>query len=216
MAPNRKHISLLSVQLADLKVVRSKDQVYQPQKPVVESASYWEWSASEVEPSDLFSADHIEANLVKAASTVESKSVTNASADDYWSESNQDDEQDTLAAMPSSPQQQVESSVDYWRETSQQRTESDNYWSTDSVLPPSTIRTDSVVPPSTIRSTAVNPSESAAYWQEQTHVSATDCTNNYWAESRPSESSDGDYWQWSASVRPESDNYWQWSSVTVA
>jgi hypothetical protein len=40
-------------------------------------ASYWEWSASKVEPSDVFSADHIEANLVKAASTVEPKSVNN-------------------------------------------------------------------------------------------------------------------------------------------
>jgi hypothetical protein len=204
MAPNRKHLSLLSVQLADSKVVRSKDQVYQPQKPVVESASYWDWSASEVEPSDLFSADHIEANLVKAASTLEAKSVNNASSDGYWSESNQDDEYDELAPMPSYPQQQVES-LDYWTEASQQRTESDNYWNT-----------DSFVPPLTIRSTTVNPSESAAYWQEQTHVRATDCANNYWAESRPSESSDGDYWQWPVSVHPESDNYWQWSSVRAA
>jgi hypothetical protein len=169
MAPNRKHISPLSVQLPDLKVIRSKDQVYQPQKPVVESASYWEWSPP--------------------------------SSDDYWSESNQDDEHDELAALPSSPQRQVES-LDYWKEASQSRTESDNYWNT-----------DSFVPPSTIRSTAVNPSESAAYWQEQTHARAIDCANNYWAESRPSESSDGNYWQWSATVRPESDNYWQWSAV---
>jgi hypothetical protein len=107
--------------------------------------------------------------------------------------------------MPSSPQQQVES-LYYWTGASQQRTESDNNWNT-----------DSCVPPSTIRSTAVNPSETAAYFQEQIHVRAIDCANNYWVESRPSESSsNGDYSQWSVSVRPESGRYWQWSSVRAA
>jgi hypothetical protein len=37
-------------------------------------------------------------------------------SDDYRSESSRDDEEDDLAAMMSSPQQLVESSVDYWKE----------------------------------------------------------------------------------------------------
>ena len=81
MAPNLKRISLISQSLTNLQVVRPKDAVYQ-QRPTEDSESYWEWQA----PVDLFSADHLTANLLKASQAAKGESVTNPSSDDYWAE----------------------------------------------------------------------------------------------------------------------------------
>ena len=129
MAPNLKHLTVLSQSLSDLKVIRPKDSVFQPQQPSVDSDSYWEWPAEK--PIDLFSASHIESNLIQQASESktndeEEPSKTLEFSDEYWAERDQDDD----AAQVSSPQHEPKVEIDsdtYWS-TSHAKTESDNYW----------------------------------------------------------------------------------------
>lgn len=111
MAPNLKRISLLSYSLADVRVVRPKDTLYQS-RPTEDSDSYWEWKA----PVDLFSADHLTGNLIKSARAV-TESDTNPSSDAYWAED----------STSSASEDEVDP-VSYWAEPSHAHTEADSYW----------------------------------------------------------------------------------------
>lgn len=196
MAPNIKHVSFIAQQLTSAHVIRSKDVDYQAPSPVVDSAAYWEWPA---QPANDLSVEHIESNLIYAASQLNGASVLNAENDSYWAEENahdveeQHDELQTLG-----PQQQIDSN-DYWAEASYDATSSDEYWNTESTITRITIRNPNLVE-----------AESASYWQEKSH-GRTD-SDAYWQEALPSRN----YWTWNVAAKTESDNYWNWASSVPA
>jgi hypothetical protein len=204
MAPNLKHITLLSDSLLNLDVIRPKEalnQQSQTQKSkTVISENYWEWTSEEpVVTSDLFSADHIEANLVK---DLDSKAITvvtlrNASdSDNYWAEQDKDVESQIRRAQAESvsvPVSPVDSN-NYWGWSNEQ-TESDSYWDT----------TEAII--QVVRNQAV----SNAYWQWSNAATESDA---YWSEAMciPAPSNTN-YWKWSPSQQTASDRYWDMPSA---
>lgn len=115
MAPNLKHFNLLAAPLADLQVVRPKDYV-EPQS--TESVSYWDWPSEDVtETVDLFSAEHLQSNLIQAAATLSDNVVRSPepSNDEYWAE-----DEDVHVQQPQQ--------ADYWMERSTAQSPADQYW----------------------------------------------------------------------------------------
>ena len=132
MAPNRKQVSQLlssspvdftslqaTVQPKFLPLTHPKEEQQhlerqQEQEKVVAqqqeaSASYWDWPADV--PKDLFSASHLESNLVKASEEIkEDTSNTNADNDDYWAEESSSSEQPVVTK----PQHVVVNVASYW------------------------------------------------------------------------------------------------------
>jgi hypothetical protein len=204
MAPNLKHITLLSDSLLNLEVIRPKEALNQrsqtQEAKTVISQNYWEWT-SEAAPTDLFSADHIEANLVK---DLDSKpdtvvSLQNASdSNDYWAEQVEDvkvesQPQHVEAESVSVPVSPADSN-NYWGWSNAQ-TESDNYWDTTAE----------------VRQVARSQAVSNVYWQ-WSH--ATTENDDYWSEetSVPAPSNNN-YWKWSSSHETASDRYWNMPSA---
>jgi hypothetical protein len=200
MAPNLKHITLLSDSLLNLEVIRPKEalnQQSQTQKSkTVISENYWEWTSEEPAlTTDIFSADHIEANLVKDLDSKPNTVVTlqNASeSDNYWAEQVEDvkvesQPQHAQAEPVSVPVSPVDSN-NYWGWSNEQ-TESDNYWDTTEAI-------------QVLRNQAV----SNVYWQWSNAATENDA---YWSEATSIPApSNNNYWKWSASQHTASDRYW--------
>jgi hypothetical protein len=206
MAPNLKNITLLSESLLNLKVIQPKEALNQrrqaqqasQQAKTAASENYWEWTSEPVVTTDFFSANHIEANLVKDSDSTPNTVVTlqNApSSDDYWAEQEQDvtvESQPLHAEVESVSASPVDSN-NYWG-WSHEATESDDYWSSNEV-----------------EQVARNPLVSAAYWK-WSHV-ATE-SDDYWSEAT-SVSSSSNYWNWSPSQQSGIDSYWNMPSTTA-
>lgn len=148
MAPNVQHIRLLS----PLRPIRTVAKDYQPTATtqVVDQDAYWTWESSS-SPKDLFSANHIVANLTANIDTDETATTT-AHHDAYWAEASAHDANQLYwngmqhDAAPSywdeatAPRHHgnehepesywdephYESSSAYWND----ETESDRYWNT--------------------------------------------------------------------------------------
>jgi hypothetical protein len=201
MAPNLKHITLLSESLLNLEVIQPKEALNQQrqtqqasqQAETVASENYWEWTSEPVLTTDFFSADHIEATIVKGSVLTPNTVVTlqnTSSSDDYWAEQDQEiqvDAQFESASVPSP----VESDK-YWG-WSHELTESDNYWRSNEA-----------------KQVVRNPSVSAVYW-EWSHASTE--SDTYWSEGTSSVSSNSNYWNWSPSQHTGIDCYWNMPSA---
>jgi hypothetical protein len=149
MAPNISHIRLLSgpigLRPASGVVIKAAPAAkdYRPTTTTNadDSAAYWQWES----PKDLFSADHITANLTKAAVVASSSSATtndSSSHDDYWAEApaNYWDERRHCgpvnasywaeAAAPRHHEEAVAVPPSYWDEANHDATvsASDAYW----------------------------------------------------------------------------------------
>ena len=138
MAPNRKQIDLLLTTSVDLTLLQStvqpkflplthpkeeeqhlqrqRETTVQQQQPQEKSASYWDWPADV--PKDLFSASHLESNLIKASEEVADivSNKINSENDDYWAEESSASQQQIVATKP---KHEVASYWD-WRTTSEQ------------------------------------------------------------------------------------------------
>ena len=185
MAPNLRQLTLLSDSLADVSaLVRAKMAPAQSQQQQEQpSASYWDWPADQVDtPADLFSAEHLQANLEAAAATSNTaSSPLHAEHDDYWAES--------ATEMPSSRAlhtQQPDDSDAYWAEESHAATNADAYWAEDN-------------------SSAVRESN-PSYWDEATYT--TTRSDAYWQEGANDSS---DYWQDASHEPTAADAYWSMS-----
>jgi hypothetical protein len=205
MAPNLKHITLLSDSLPNLEVIRPKEalnQQSQTQKAkTVIIENYWEWTSEAVPTTDIFSADHIEANLVKDLDSSPNTVVTlqNASdSDNYWAEQVQD------VKVESQPQHAQAESVsvlvfpvdfnNYWGWSNEQ-TQSDNYWDTTAE----------------VRQVVHNGTVSNVYWQWSHAATEND---DYWSEETSVPAPSGNnYWNWSSSMETTSDRYWNMPSA---
>jgi hypothetical protein len=204
MAPNLKHITLLSESLLNLEIIQPKEALNQQrqaqqasqQAKTAASENYWEWTSEPVVTTDFFSADHIEENIVKDSVSTPNFVVTlqnTSSSDDYWAEQEQDvtvESQPLHAQVESVPASPVDSNS-YWG-WSHEATESDDYWSSNEV-----------------EQVARNPLVSAAYWK-WSHV-ATE-SDAYWSEAT-SVSSNSNYWNWSPSQQSGIDSYWNMPSA---
>lgn len=121
MAPNLKRRSALSQSLADLPVIRPKDVV-----PVHNSDDYWEWPTPKL---DMFSADHIVENLLRASAVKQPEDATLPCSDQYWAELQpvdtdryeQSDDAEQSEASPACHGPET-----YWDEATHQA--SDAYW----------------------------------------------------------------------------------------
>jgi hypothetical protein len=200
MAPNVKHISLLSQSLAALKVIRPKEaveypsqRVQQQQQQQVDSDSYWTWesAAPASSPPDLFSADRITALLVRDAAATQQRqhkssdgAVTDLKAenDSYWAEQR---------AQP----QQPTDSASYWAEAVHEKHAGGDYWA------------EATPVDDHHRESNGNAEEDVddAYWCEAVHVKST--SDSYWAEGESS-STANKYWEWRADRPTASDLYW--------
>jgi hypothetical protein len=205
MAPNLKHITLLSDSLLNLEVIRPKEALNQQSQTkkakAVISENYWEWTSEAVPSAELFSADHMEANLVKDLDSKPSTVVTlqNASdSDNYWAEQVEDMEvesqpQHTQAESVSVPVSPVDSNH-YWGWSNEQ-TESDNYWDTNPE----------------VRQVERNQAVSNVYWQWSHAANENDA---YWSEEMSVPAPSGNnYWNWSPSQETASDRYWAMPSA---
>jgi hypothetical protein len=174
MAPNLKHVTLLSESLVNFEVIRPKEALnYTQQSKTVNNDNYWAWTSEPDRTADLFSADHLEANIIKDSQSKPSTIVTlqNSSSSDnnYWAEQDQD------IKVESQPQHaEVESvfpveSSSYWR-WSNEPTESDHYWSFNE-------------PKQVVR----NPVEFDSYWEWSNAATESDV---YWSEATCHEPSD--------------------------
>lgn len=196
MAPNLKRLNSISQSLSDLKVVRPKERLAPATKPVVDSASYWEWPATEQK--DLFSAAHLESNLVQYNSTTAPQHTVPAH-DEYWAERDQED-------IPMMAQHERDA---YWAEASS-TAERANYWTWES-------ESSKPLP------SAAKVADGDDYW----NMSAQSSSDDYWAEDTTVQQlpaaqipANDNYWQWSNGPsesdqywrQTESNNYWQWSS----
>lgn len=184
MAPNLKRISLLSHSLSDLQVVRSKDALYQSPVAVVDSEAYWEWTA----PKDLFSADHLAGNLIKASqqrttADTQQQQQQNSSSDDYWAE---ESSCCVAVAAPHQPQENIDS-ISYFAEASHSVIDADCYWS-------------EAAAPAYHHAVVVECEDD--YWSEAVHVQSD--SDSYWAEGESS----AKYWRWNAAEPTASDRYW--------
>jgi hypothetical protein len=207
MAPNIKHITLLSESFVNLEVIQPKEALNQQrqaqqasqQAKTVTSENYWEWTSEPVVTTDFFSADHIEANLVKDSDSTPNTVVTlqnTSSSEDYWAEQDQDvkvESQPLHAQVESVSASPVDSNI-YWK-WSHEPTESDDYWSSNEV-----------------KQIVRNPLVSAAYWN-WSHV-ATE-SDAYWSEAK-SVSSSSNYWDWSPSQQTGIDCYWNMPSAIAS
>jgi hypothetical protein len=208
MAPNLKRITLLSESLDILQVIRPKDALIQQtqtkQAEAEASANYWEWTADCESKVDLFSAAHIEANLVKAASITKSSStvtLNNGDSTDYWAEQCHQDEQ--IMQVKSQPQHVIEAAApisreaaaNYW-EWSHEKAAADEYWNGSEMKPARHGQAET---------------DSNTYWQWSHATSASDV---YWNEA--SVVPDENYWMWSPSQHTSSDLYWVMPSSVAA
>ena len=204
MAPNLKHITLLSDSLLNLEVIRPKEslnQQNQTQKSkAVISENYWEWTSEDVPSTDLFSADHMEANLVKDLDSNPSTVVTlqNASdSDNYWAEQVEDMEVESQPQHVQAESESVSVSVDanhYWGWSNEQ-TQSDNYWDT----------------AAEVRHVERNQAVSNVYWQWSHAATEND---DYWGEETSVPAPFGNnYWKWSSGQETASDRYWAMPSA---
>ena len=142
MAPNLPRVTVLSRSLADLKVVHPKDIDFQP-PAAIDSDSYWEWNSTA--PVDLFSADHIVANLERHC--VIEEQATNPDTDSYWAENDTVDSDEYWTestshkdanywaeqAAPSHHNQEESTRCcphesSYWDEATHKVTPKDEYW----------------------------------------------------------------------------------------
>ena len=226
MAPNRKNVSTLlqSLSSSDLEslqasVVQPKylplthpseqqEQQQQTTVPVVKaapqqhaSASYWDWPADDVVEEekvadDLFSASHIESNLIQAAAEASSedeeatKNIV-AENDDYWAEaSEQDDEQEVVHA----PQHVLNASYWEWPTADEDKKQT----MIDRIVQDERARTLVSSSLATMATTSPKPTVQVG----------------------PQKESNDQYWQWdSTKVAPHVDdashpnaNYWDWES----
>jgi hypothetical protein len=206
MAPNVKHVTLLSdSSLCNLEVIYPKEALHQQsltqQSKTANSDNYWAWTSWENDrTADLFSAGHLEANLIKDSQSKPSTAVTfpsSASSDSYWAEQDQD------VTVESQPQHaEVESvspaeSNNYWQ-WSNEKTESDHYWN----LSERREIVDTVVR---------TPAESDSYWQWSNAATDSDV---YWSEETTCHEPSDNYWTWSSS-QTASDRYWSMPSAIV-
>jgi hypothetical protein len=80
MSPNLKHVTLLSDPLCNLEVSRPKEALNQQsltqQSKTVNSDNYWAWTSEPDRTADLFSADHLEANLINYSQSKPSTTAT--------------------------------------------------------------------------------------------------------------------------------------------
>jgi hypothetical protein len=203
MAPNLKHITLLSDSLLNLEIIRPKEalnQQSQTQKSkAVISENYWEWTSSEEEAvltTDLFSADHMEANLVKDLDSKPNSVVTlqNASdSNDYWAEQVEDMEVESQPQDAQAESSPVDSNI-YWGWSNEQ-TESDNYWD--------------ITPE--VRQVERNRAVSNMYWQWLHAATENDA---YWGEETSVPAPSGNnYWKWSSGQETAGDRYWNMPSA---
>jgi phage-related protein len=202
MAPNLKHVTLLSDPLCNLEVSRPKEALNQQsltqQSKTVNSDNYWAWTSEPDRTADLFSADHLEANLINYSQSKPSTTATfssKSSSDNYWAEQDQD------IRVESQPQHaEVESASpaefnSYWQ-WSNEKTESDHYWNFNE--------------PKQIVDTVVRtPAESDSYWQWSNAATESDV---YWSEATTCHKPSDNYWTWSSS-QTASDRYWDMSSA---
>ena len=200
MAPNLRHVTLLSDSLTDISaLVRTKVAPVQQLQP---DASYWDWQAdvpaapaADDAVEDLFSAEHLQANLIQAAretsssTTTVSPSVLVAAHDAYWAEAS-----DNLPAI-SQPkrvalhtQEEVEESAAYWAEANHAAVPSDAYW---------------------VEAGSSTASVPPGYWDEANH--AHSCADAYWCDTHTTCSSSSNYWMERAHTRTAADRYWSMS-----
>jgi hypothetical protein len=171
MAPNISHLRLLSgpigLRPASGTVIKAAPAAkdYQPQSATSadEAATYWQWES----PKDLFSADHITANLTKAAAVAvaTSTSKNDSSHDDYWAEA--------------TPVQ-----ANYWDERSHSGPVNVSYWA-EATAPR---HHEGAVAPSywdEANHSAVSSSSNDAYWREAQLPSQEDDRYWQWSGSQP-------------------------------
>lgn len=209
MAPNLRNVSLLTDEsLADVgSFLRNKIPVAATSTTTTttttDSASYWDWPTADIAdeaPVDLFSANHLEANLVKdaAAASVSAKaeasSKTIAAHDAYWS-MEQSCEPEPAMKAPLHTATTVADNDAYWAEATHAPTSSDEYWAEASC---SSASPKTPVP--------------ANYWDEadyrRHHV------DEYWNNSPNTQTNDvSSYWQEASHKVTASDRYWAMTTV---
>jgi hypothetical protein len=191
MAPNLKRLSVLSQSLSNLQIVRPKDALlqYQAPTPLFDSSSYWEWS----EPTDLFSADHVTANLrstSKLSSASAPTSTIQAQNDDYWAEESSSVKQDNVSIEPL----HLADSMVYFAEASYDGS-IPSYW------------VEAVAP---VHHCSSNECASVQhdYWNEAVHTPTSD-SDTYWAEESDAlAASQRRYWNWQVDTCTRRDCYW--------
>jgi hypothetical protein len=256
MAPNLKKITLLVEEpstLVDLPFLTAGVVSKNPPTPSTvtvdglesSAASYWTWETEKAseKPSlslDLFSADHLQSNLIQAAAqlrrnseaTVESsndkaEADASCSSDNYWSErvlpsSSSTKAIDSFSQVPQHhplnlERQDEPSAEDYWTDVRDHKAESDLYWAHSPSLSPPKASQDGIA-------------FSDAYWDES---SRAQCSHSdiYWSNHSSSSglgnatvivSADAEElarsrvrWNWSH-PRSESDRYWTWETPTAS
>mmetsp|Transcript_25096 Transcript_25096/g.47664 ORF Transcript_25096/g.47664 Transcript_25096/m.47664 type:complete len:198 (-) Transcript_25096:83-676(-) len=192
MAPNLRKVELLTSDglenvgaLVRNKVALSVSRAVAEEVPCV---SYWDWPAQDEEQRqvDIFSASHIEANLVQEASKASSSGNLVAEHDDYWAESSSAPLTITTA-MPLHRQPQ-EPSVSYWDEDVHETTAADTYWQGNT----------------TSYGRHCHGPSADNYWNEACHEQTA--SDLYWRES--SRDSSCSYWQEASHAQTASDQYW--------
>ena len=187
MAPNLKQLTFLSDSLADIgHLVRSKVPAAAPAPQPL--ASYWDWpTEDEACVADLFSADHVQANLMQESSSKVSSSSSGlvAEHDDYWAE-------ESSVAQPLHQQQQQQAivSADYWNEASHDACcAADAYWN------------------ERVRPTHYHGPSAAQYWNEATH--GRTAADDYWNDNTAAAAQPMMYyWQEACHGASASDRYW--------
>jgi hypothetical protein len=196
MAPNLKRVSLLSQSLSSLQIVRPKDALqYQAPAPLLDSNSYWEWS----EPTDLFSADHLTANLLSASkpsASCASASTIQAQNDEYWAEES--------SSASSKQHSNIEplhlaaaDSLVYFAETSYDGS-IPSYW-------------DEAMAPVHHHCNDCELVQKHDYWNEAVHHPTSD-SDEYWAEESDAllfaQQRWRRYWNWEVDTCTRRDCYW--------
>jgi hypothetical protein len=188
MAPNLKRISVLSQSLSNLQIIQPKDALlqYQAPTPLFDSNSYWEWS----EPTDLFSADHMTANLLstsKLSASLASASTIQARNDDYWAEESSSKQEECIEPL------HLADSLVYFAEASYDGSVP-SYW-------------DEAVAPVHHCSRNDNEAVQHDYWNEDVHRSSG--SDTYWAEeSNAMAVAQRRYWNWQVDTCTRRDCYW--------
>lgn len=118
MAPNVQNLSVLLHQPVSFGQIKTAPitRNYTPPAQAKDSAdAYWSWETPAQH--DMFSANHITANLVREASKMEVAvpSKTSSESSSYWDETNYD------AATTAT-------SDSYWNDNREMRSNGDNYW----------------------------------------------------------------------------------------
>lgn len=198
MAPNVRQLTVLPDSLVDIgQLVHSKVPALSSSPGP--SSSYWDWPAKkddvraeeeETSAMDLFSATHLQANLIQASiSKIECESSVIPEHDDYWAEV----APARAAAKPLHRQHDI-----YWDESSRAiLSPSDAYWSETSCR-------------------HYKGAPAANYWNEANH--ARSASDEYWvAPSSSSSSSSFDiaYWDEKPHVLTASDRYWSMATCAT-